>query len=146
MPTDGSGQIKTYSELITLPSFEERVRYLQLRGQDPGYKTFGDSRWMNQELYRSTIWHNLRRDIIIRDCGNDLAFDGRPIAGKIVVHHINPLRPEDFELGSDKIFDPENLVCVSYDMHNFIHFAVGSYKAKMPDYTPRYKNDTCPWR
>ena len=137
---------KSYSELLTLRTFEERVRYLQLRGQDPGYKTFGDQRWLNQALYNSREWHNLRRDIILRDNGNELAFEGRPIAGKIMVHHINPLRIEDFENQTDKIFDPENLVIMSYDMHNFIHFAIGSYKDKLPDYVPRSPNDTCPWR
>ena len=137
---------KTYSEMLTLRTFEERVRYLQLRGFDPGYKIFGDQRWVNQELYRSKEWHQLRRDIILRDNGNELAFEGRPIAGKIIVHHINPLRIEDFENQTGKIFDPDNLVCMSLDMHNFIHYAIGSYKAKLPDYVPRSKNDTCPWR
>lgn len=138
---------KSYSEMLTLRTFEERVRYLQLRGFDPCYKTFGDQRWLNQKLYRSKEWHQLRRDIIIRDNGNELAFEGRPITGKIMVHHINPLRPEDFEIMSSKIFDPENLVIMSYDMHNFIHYAVGSYKVEHEnDYVPRSKNDTCPWR
>lgn len=137
---------KSYSELLTFHSFEERVRYLQLRGQDPGYKTFGDQRWLNQKLYGSPEWHRLRRDIILRDNGNELAFDGRPIAGKIMVHHINPLRIEDFENMTNRIFDPENLVIMSYDMHNFIHFAIGSYKENLPDYVPRQQNDTCPWR
>lgn len=144
---DGSGLlIKTYSEMLTLPTFEERVRYLQLRGQDPGYKIFGDQRWVNQRFYDSREWRDLRRDIILRDRGNELAFEGRPIAGKIMVHHINPLRIEDFELMTDKILDPENLVSMSLDMHNFIHFAIGSYKAKLPDYVPRQPNDTIPWR
>lgn len=101
---------------------------------------------MNQRLYASKEWKDLRRKIIIRDNGNDLAFNGRSIVGKIMVHHINPLLPEDFETLSDKIFDPENLVSVSFDMHNFIHYAVGTYKENLPDYVPRYKNDTCPWR
>lgn len=138
--------MKTYSEMLSLPTFEERVRYLQLRGQKPSYKTFGDQRWLNQRLYGSDEWHRLRRDIILRDNGNELAFEGRPIVGKIMVHHINPLRPEDFEKMTSKIFDPDNLVIMSYDMHNFIHYALGSYTDEWPDYVPRQPNDTIPWR
>lgn len=143
----GSGPlIKTYSELITIPTFEGRVRYLQLWGVDPFVQTFGDQRYVNQGLYHSRSWKKLRRDIILRDNGNDLAFEGRPILDKIMVHHINPLRIEDFELGTDKIFDPENLVCVSYDMHNIIHYAMGPYRLSKNEWVPRSKNDTIPWR
>ena len=137
---------KCYSELITFPTLEERVRYLQLRGFDPSYKIFGENRWMNQRLYNSPEWRSLRREIILRDNGNELAVEGRPIEGKIVVHHINPLRIEDFEHQTEKIFSPENLISMSFDMHNFIHYGIGTYKASRPDYVPRYKNDTIPWR
>lgn len=138
--------IKTYSELITLPTFEERVRYLQLKGALPSMETFGDARWVNQILYRSYEWNKVRRDVIIRDNGNELAMDGRPIEGKIIVHHIDPLRYEDFELKSRKIFDPENLICMSFDMHNFIHYGKGKYYERLEAWEPRKQYDTCPWR
>ena len=109
-------------------------------------ETFGNARWVNQILYRSYEWNKVRRDVILRDCGNELAFEGRPIEGKIIVHHIDPLRYEDFELQSRKIFDPENLICMSFDMHNFIHYGMGTYTERLEAWEPRKQNDTCPWR
>lgn len=141
----GSGQeFKSYSELISIPSFEGRVRYCQVFGQLPSQKTFAELRYLNQRLYSSPQWHRLRRDIILRDNGNELAFDGKPIFNRITIHHLNPLRPEDFYSNSELIFDPENLVAVSHDMHNLIHYAMGSY-TKDQEYIPR-QPDTIPWR
>ena len=47
--------IRTYSELILLPTFEERFKYLQLNGR-VGDDTFGFDRYINQNFYRSTEW------------------------------------------------------------------------------------------
>ena len=62
--------IKTYSELITLPTFEERFLYLKLDGS-VGKETFGFKRWLNQEFYHSDQWLQFRDEIIIRDEGID---------------------------------------------------------------------------
>ena len=95
-----ASMVKTYSELITLPSFEERFEYLKENGS-VGEDTFGYNRYMNQAFYQSREWHNVRNRIIARDMGCDLAMPDHPIGGKkIYVHHINPLTPNDIETGS----------------------------------------------
>lgn len=134
--------MKTYSELSSIRSFSERFNYLKLSGS-VGVDTFGWSRYLNQELYSSTKWRNLRRDIIIRDDGNDMGLDGYPIFGRIVVHHLNPITPEDIELEKSVVFDPENLVCVSFDTHEAIHY--GSDALLPKDYAPRVPGDTKLW-
>lgn len=136
-------RIKTYSELITIPSFLERYRYLKLGGSI-GEETFGFDRYLNQTLYRSPEWKRFRRDIIIRDNGMDLAFDGYEIIGKILVHHINPLTIQDVIRRDPKIFDPENVVCTSMNTHNAIHY--GDESLLMIEPVVRTKYDTCPWR
>ena len=134
--------MKTYSELSSIRSFSERFNYLKLSGS-VGADTFGWSRYLNQELYSSTKWRNLRRDIIIRDDGNDMGLDGYPIFGRIVVHHLNPITPKDIELEKSVVFDPENLVCVSFDTHEAIHY--GSDALLPKDYVPRAPGDTKLW-
>lgn len=135
--------IKTYSEMLSLPTFIERFEYLKIGGQ-VGDATFGYDRYLNQILYRTPEWKRFRRDIIIRDMGCDLACDDREIVGKIIVHHINPLTIEDVYNLDPKIFDPENVVCVSLDTHNAIHY--GDQSLLMKDPVVRTKNDTCPWK
>ena len=87
-------QIRRYSELIQVPSFEERFEYLKLRGT-VGLDTFGFDRYMNQQFYKSSEWKNLRNHIFVRDLGCDLAVDGYDIQGRYIIHHMNPLSPED---------------------------------------------------
>ena len=135
--------IKTYSELITIPTFEERFEYLQLKGS-VGKDTFGYDRHLNQVLYRSPEWKRLRNQIIIRDCGCDLACDGYDIYGKVLIHHLNPITVEDVLARSRKVFDPDNLVCVSHNTHNAIHY--GDVGLLVTGPIIRTKNDTCPWR
>ena len=135
--------IKTYSELITLPTFLERFRYLKLGGL-VGKETFGFDRYLNQTLYRSVEWKRFRRDIILRDMGMDLACDGYEIVGKIMVHHIDPLTIQDIIRRDPKIFDPENAICTSMNTHNAIHYGDESLLITEP--IVRTKNDTCPWR
>lgn len=132
--------MKTYSELITIPGFEERVKYLQT-GSMIGDFTFGGSRILNQTLYRSPEWRRFRNDVIVRDEGCDLAVKGMDIYGKIIIHHINPITIEDVKNRSPKIFDMENVVCVSHNTHELIHYG-GEVKA----YEERKPGDTCPWR
>lgn len=135
--------IKTYSELITIPTFEERFEYLQLKGS-VGKDTFGYDRHLNQVLYRSPEWKRLRNQIIIRDCGCDLACEGYDIHSKVLIHHLNPITVEDVLARSRKVFDPDNLVCVSHNTHNAIHY--GDLDLLVTGPIIRTKNDTCPWR
>ena len=135
--------IRTYSELITIQTFEERFEYLQLKGS-VGKDTFGYDRYLNQVLYRSPEWKRLRNQIIIRDGGCDLACDGYDVYGKILIHHLNPITVEDVLTRSRKVFDPDNLVCVSHNTHNAIHYGDVDLLATGP--IIRTKNDTCPWR
>lgn len=135
--------IRTYSELITIPTFEERFEYLQLKGS-VGKDTFGYDRYLNQVLYRSPEWKHLRNKIIIRDGGCDLACDGYDIYGKVLIHHLNPITVEDVLARSRKVFDPDNLVCVTHNTHNAIHY--GDSDLLVTGIITRTKNDTCPWR
>ena len=135
--------IRTYSELITIPTFKERFEYLQLKGS-VGKDTFGYDRHLNQVLYRSPEWKRLRNQIIIRDCGCDLACEGYDIHSKVLIHHLNPITVEDVLARSRKVFDPDNLVCVSHNTHNAIHYGDVDLLATGP--LIRTKNDTCPWR
>ena len=135
--------IRTYSELITIPTFEERFEYLQLKGS-VGKDTFGYDRHLNQVLYRSPEWKRLRNQIIIRDCGCDLACEGYDIHSKVLIHHLNPITVEDVLARSRKVFDPDNLVCVSHNTHNAIHY--GDVDLLVTGPIIRTKNDTCPWR
>ena len=45
--------IRTYSELILLPTIKERFEYLKIGGK-VGAETFGFERYLNQVLYRSS--------------------------------------------------------------------------------------------
>ena len=118
--------IKRYSEMMQYPTFEERFRYLKLDGVVAN-ETFGFDRYLNQQFYKSAEWKRVRQQIIIRDQGCDLACQDRPIFGQVIVHHLNPISLEDLEQNPEILFDPENLVCVSLDTHNAIHYGDGSY-------------------
>lgn len=135
--------VKTYSELIDLETFKERFEYLSLNGQ-VGEETFGTYRYLNQKFYTSNEWRRFRRDIIIRDDGCDLGIPGRVIHGKILIHHINPIDKYDIIHCTDKVMDPENVICVSHITHEAIHY--GSLDLIPEEYTPRRPNDTIPWR
>ena len=135
--------IKTYSELITIPTFIERYHYLKLGGRI-GEETFGYDRYLNQILYNSIEHKRFRRDMIVRDMGLDLACEGYEIVGKIILHHINPITIDDVLQRRPMIFDPENVVCVSLNTHNAIHYGDESLLITEP--IIRTKNDTCPWR
>lgn len=135
--------IKCYSELITLPTFEERFNYLKLNGF-VGKDTFGYDRYLNQMLYKSPEWKSIRNQIIIRDNGCDLACEGYEIKGRILIHHINPITVEDILNENPIIFDPENLISTVHNTHNAIHYGDESLIIKGP--IERTKNDTIPWR
>lgn len=136
--------IKTYSELIMLPTFEERFRYLKLNGR-VGEDTFGFERYLNQEFYqRDKEWKRIRDFVIVRDNGCDLGIEGRDIQGKIIVHHMNPITQNDILYRSEYLLDPEYLICTIKRTHDAIHY--GSEDLLIKDPIVRRKNDTCPWR
>ena len=135
---------KSYSELIKIPSLEERYEYLRLKGY-VGDETFGSKRRMNQLFYSSDIWKQTRNEIILRDEACDLAVPGYEINRRLQVHHINPIRLEDIlENRWDILLDPDNLVCVSFRTHNAIHYGDESLLPQIP--IERKPGDTCPWR
>ena len=135
--------IRTYSELITIPTFEERYNYLKLNGI-VGKETFGYDRYLNQLLYRSSDWRSFRDKIIIRDNGCDLACDGFELHSRIIIHHIDPITVEDILNKHPKVFDPENVVSTSHNTHLAIHYGDKNLISIGP--INRYKNDTCPWK
>jgi hypothetical protein len=135
--------IRTYSELIQIPTFEERFEYLKLNGQ-VGELTFNGHRYLNQKLYRCTEWRSFRRKIIIRDNGCDLACDGYFIVDDILIHHINPITIGDVVERRPCVFDPENVICTSLNTHNAVHYGDKDLLPTGP--IVRTKNDTCPWR
>ncbi len=134
--------IRRYSELCRLQTFEERFDYLKLQGV-VGESTFGFDRYLNQLLYRSSEWKKVRNAVIVRDDGCDMGLADYP-ANRIIVHHMNPLSVEDLENRSKLIFDPEFLICVSFNTHNAIHFGDETLLPKLP--VERKPGDTCPWR
>ena len=135
--------IKCYSELITIPTFIERYRYLKIGGR-VGADTFGHDRYLNQILYHSGEWLDFRDDIIIRDNGCDLACAGFELRERILIHHINPITVEDVLRRDPKIFDPENVISTCLNTHNAIHYGDESKLMLLP--ITRTLNDTCPWR
>lgn len=135
--------LRRYSELKRLKTFEERYEYLRIGGLI-GESTFGFERYLNQQLYTSQRWRQLRNEIIIRDNGCDLGIEGRDIYDKIIIHHMNPLTRDQMQDPDESMFDPEYLICVSLNTHNAIHYGDASLLRK--DYIPRRPNDTCPWK
>lgn len=136
--------IRTYSELITLPTYIERYRYLKLDGR-VGRETFGFDRYLNQKVYqRDPRWKKARDLVIIRDNGCDLGVEGYEIHGKILVHHMNPITMDDLIHDRDWIYDPEFLISTVHSTHNAIHY--GDEKLLITAPIVRTKNDTCPWK
>lgn len=136
--------IKTYSELILLPTFEERYQYLRLGGR-VGEETFGFDRYLNQEFYqRDPDWKKVRRYVIRRDNGCDLAVPDRVIDRMIIVHHMNPIKIDDLIHRTDFLLDPEFLVSTVKNTHDAIHYGNEDLLIKAP--VERTMNDTCPWR
>lgn len=133
---------RTYNELIRLYTFKERFEYLKLGGI-VGRETFGFERYVNQTFYRSREWRNVRRDVIVRDNGCDLAMKGMDIYDRIIVHHINPLTIEDIEEGRDVMFNMQNLICTSHNTSNAIHFGSSLLLILTPE--ERKRGDTKLW-
>ena len=134
---------RTYSELMRIDNFDDRFEYLKLSGVI-GESTFGFERYLNQRFYGTQEWRSFRREIIIRDNGNDLGFEGKPIFGKIEIHHINPITITDIRERSSNLFDPENVICTSSLTHKAIHY--GDISLLPRELVERRPNDTCPWK
>lgn len=139
---------KTYTDLIQIPDFEDRINYLRVYGS-VAKETFGYDRYLNQMLYRLPEWKRVRRQVIIRDKACDLAHpehEIHPYGRKkvIIVHHINPITKEDILNRSDCVLDPNNLITVSHETHEIIHY--GYSDTKRPTLVERKPFDTCPWR
>lgn len=134
---------RSYSELRQLSTFKERYDYLKLNGR-VGAETFGYNRYVNQRFYRSTEWKHIRDQIIIRDNGCDLGVEGYDLHSRIYIHHLNPMTVDDIDQGHQMILDPDNLICVSFDTHQAIHFGDESLLPQLP--IERISGDTCPWR
>ena len=135
--------VRCYSELIQLPTFEERYNYLRLRGR-VGKDTFGFDRVFNQMFYRSKEWKAIRRDIIVRDNGCDLGVEGYDIYGPITIHHMNPISLDDIRDVSEYLLNPEYLIATTDRTHKAIHYGDESLLLKAPIERTRF--DTCPWK
>lgn len=135
--------IRSYTELSALKTFEERFRYLQLSGI-VAEETFGFDRIINQTFYRSPEWKRIRDLVIIRDNGCDLGIEDREIFGRVVIHHMNPVRLNDFKNLSEILLNPEFLICTTHVTHNAIHYGDENLLIKAP--VERSKNDTCLWK
>lgn len=134
---------RSYDELSKLETFKERFEYVKLNGQ-VGHETFGSKRYVNQNFYRSKEWKTARRNAIVRDNGCDLGIPDRPIFGKVIVHHLNPITADDIISKSFKCLDPNNLISVSYNTHEALTY--GDESLLIPEFKERTPNDTCPWR
>lgn len=136
-------RIRTYTELSRLETFEERFEYLSLSGE-VGRETFGFDRFLNQDFYRSRQWRSARNFVIARDLGNDLGVEGFSIHDRILVHHMNPMTPEDIAHGDESILDPEYLITTKHNTHNAIHYGDASFL--QTTFVERTPGDTTLWR
>lgn len=137
--------IKTYSQLIKFPTFNERFDYLKLDGK-VCEETFGFDRYLNQTFYKSKEWRSIRNFVIARDNGCDLGINGReiPEGCRILIHHINPIMVKDIIHGSDILLNPEYLITTVKNTHDAIHYGDSGLLVTAP--IERTKNDTCPWK
>ena len=134
--------IRTYSELRRLTDFEDRYKYLALRGS-VGRSTFGFDRYINQQFYTSTQWRQIRHHVIARDLGCDLGVEGYEIHDRIYIHHMNPMTVDDIAHGEDSILNPEFLITTTHRTHNAIHY--GDERLLPRPLTERRSGDTKLW-
>lgn len=136
-------KIRTYSELIMLPTFKERYEYLKLGGK-VGEETFGFDRYLNQKFYKSKEWRDIRDYVILRDNACDLGIEDREIHSRIIIHHMNPITKYDIVNQTEFLTNPEYMICTLKRTHDAIHY--GDDSILFGDIITRTKNDTCPWR
>lgn len=135
-------KMKSYNELVRLPTFEERYDYLRVHGQ-VGQETFGFDRYMNQQFYTSSEWRHIRNLVIARDLGCDLGIKGYEIYDKVIIHHMNPLTEDDIQHSSDNLMDLDSLITTSHRTHNAIHYGDRSLLAQ--PLVERHPGDTLLW-
>lgn len=135
--------IKSYDALILLDTIEDRYNYLRIGG-GVGYETFGFDRYLNQSFYQSVEWKRVRDEVISRDNGCDLGLEGYEINGRILIHHMNPIRPNQIKFFDPDILDPDFLISCSHKTHNAIHY--GDENLLPRRIVERRPNDTTPWR
>jgi hypothetical protein len=114
-------RIRTYSQLKSYTTFQDRFEYLKLTGI-VGAPTFDEQRYLNQQFYRSREWQQVRHIVIARDEGSDLGIPGYEIFDRPIVHHMNPMIADDIVHSNDDILNPEYLILVSHETHNAIHY------------------------
>lgn len=136
-------KIRTYSELILLPTFKERYEYLKLGGK-VGEETFGFDRYLNQKFYKSKEWRDIRDYVIMRDNACDLGIEDREIHSRIIIHHMNPITKYDIVNQTEFLTNPDYMICTLKRTHDAIHY--GDDSILFSDIVIRSKNDTCPWR
>lgn len=134
--------IRTYSELSELESFEDRYRYLSLRGV-VCEETFGSERYRNQKFYTSREWRLIRDEVIVRDLGQDLGIEGYDIFDRPIIHHMNPMVAKDLIHGNSDILNPEYLITTTHRTHNAIHY--GDATLLLKPFTARRPGDTKLW-
>lgn len=136
-------KIRTYSEMILLPTFIERYRYLKLGGK-VGEETFGFDRYLNQQFYKSDEWKRIRDEVIIRDGACDLGIEDREIPSRVIIHHMNPITKYDILNKTEFLLNPEYMICTIKRTHDAIHY--GDESLLFNGLVERSKNDTCPWK
>lgn len=134
-----TGSTRSYSELSQLTTFDERFKYLALRGR-VGDETFGFERHLNQTFYHSAQWKRARRLVILRDNNCDLGVPGYEVPARIHIHHMNPVTIDDLYDQNPDIVDPEFLISTTQLTHNAIHY--GDERQLPRSFTERRPGDT----
>lgn len=135
--------LRTYSELKKLKTFEERFEYAKIGGI-VGEETFGSKRYINQTLYQSSEWKSIRRNVMLRDYCRDLGVEGFDIFGGVYIHHLNPITIDDIIERREWVFGLNYLISTSLATHNALHYGDISLLSIKP--IERMPNDTCPWK
>lgn len=112
---------RSFSKLSRLKTFNDRFDYLVLTGEI-GIDLFGENRLLNQKFYTSKEWRSVKDYVVVRDNGLDLGCVGYDVTESIVVHHMNPITPEDLINFNPKVLDPEFLITTSVSTHLAIHY------------------------
>jgi hypothetical protein len=133
---------RRYRELLNYTTFEDRFNYLALHGR-VGERTFGFDRWVNQRFYTSSLWHQVRNEVIIRDQSCDLGVPGYEIHHGLLIHHMNPIEVDDILHGEEWILDPEFLITTTQRTHNAIHYGDANLLPNVV--TERRPGDTQLW-
>lgn len=137
-------KIRKYDELVRLPTFIERYRYLVLPTEDSDSTIMFD-RWMKQDFYLSKEWRAVRNQVIARDRGCDLGISGYELLDSPMVHHMNPISYEFFSDDSlqQYLLDPNFLITVSRNTHTALHYGKTEPDPILP--IVRRPNDQAPW-